>query len=158
MPKNAAALLSSLFGWSTNSPQRAVLLLRSLLRFLIGLMLLEYGSSKLFEFPVSLSHGEPLTPLIYASGVIETIAGSLLSLGLFTRIAAFVLSGEMAVVYFDYFLPRSPWPSINGGDLSISWCFTLLYITAVGGGSYGIDSIAREAWLKRRSASRKTAM
>ena len=122
--------------WRLQAP-----LLLSVLRFMTGLMILEYGLSKLFSFPKSLSGGEALPPLIYASGLIEFVTGILLVLGLFTRSAAFVVAGEMAVVYFDFFSPRGFWPSSNGGDLAISWCFLMLYISAAGPGQWHVASL-----------------
>lgn len=134
-----------LSSWLQCSPH-----LRSLLRLILGLMLLEYGLAKIFGFPVSISKGEPLPPIIYASGLIELACGFLLAVGLFTRAVAVLVSGEMAVVYFTYFLPKGPLPATNGGDLSITWCFLLLYLSSAGGGPVGLDALLKRRFRKSR--------
>src|SRR3979490_2730897 len=71
----------------------------SLFRFITGLLLLQYGIAKIFKFPV-LPMFANIPPLITAAGTIELVFGALLMRGFFTRIAAFILAGEMAFAYF----------------------------------------------------------
>ena len=85
-------------------------------------------------FPV-----HPLPTLLVAAGVIECAAGLLVTLGLFTRIAAFIASGEMAVAYFTQHFPKSPWPIANMGEGAILFCFVFLYPAAAGPGAWSVD-------------------
>ena len=82
---------------------------------------------------------KPLS-LVGTAGFIELIGGALLILGLFTRPAAFILSGEMAVAYFMVHAPRSFYPLVNGGTLAIIYCFACLYLSSAGGGRWSIDA------------------
>src|SRR5579875_3758254 len=93
----------------------------SLLRFVAGLLFLEHGASKLFGFPVPFGH--PLSALLFAGGIIEFFGGVLICIGLFTRVAAFICSGEMAAAYFMSHAPKSIFPLINGGDAGVLYCF-----------------------------------
>jgi putative oxidoreductase len=74
-----------------------------------------------------------------AAGVIELGGGTLVALGLFTRIAAFVASGEMAVAYFLRHAPHGFWPIVNKGELAVALCFVFLFIAAHGSGRYSLD-------------------
>ena len=110
----------------------------ALLRIVTGLLFLEHALSKFFAFPVPfLVH--PLPPMLVAAGVIELVAGILIALGLFTRLAAFIASGEMAVGYFMMHFPKSFWPIVNQGEAAILFCFVFLYIAAAGPGAWSID-------------------
>ena len=93
---------------------------------------------KLFQFPAAQMPG-PLPTMIIAAGAIELVAGLMIALGLFTRLAAFIASGEMAVAYFIGHFPKSPWPAINMGNSAILFCFVFLYIAAAGPGAWSID-------------------
>src|SRR4051794_12348482 len=89
----------------------------SLLRIVAALLFMEHGLMKLFHFPAAQPGApDPLPALLMAAAIIEVVGGALLPLGLFTRIAAFLCSGEMAVAYFKGHFPASPWPAISGGD------------------------------------------
>src|SRR5947209_19906772 len=112
--------------------------LHALLRIVVGLLFLEHGLSKFFGFPVPLPV-PPLPPLLIAAGVIECAAGILVTLGLFTRIAAFIASGEMAVAYWMQHFPKSPWPIANMGEGAILFCFVFLYLAAAGPGAWSLD-------------------
>ena len=92
----------------------------------------------------------PLTPLLYVAGVIEVIGSLLLVLGLFTRPAAFVMSGEMAVAYFMQRPAKSFYPLVNGGELEALFCFVFFYFVFAGAGAWSLD----EAVLKRTTAQR----
>jgi putative oxidoreductase len=116
-----------------------------LMRFMMGFMLLCHGVQKLFGFLDG--EGNP-HGLWMAAGYIETIGGTLVMLGLFTSVAAFVLSGEMAVAYFLVHAHLRFWPILNGGEIVVANCFTFLYIASVGGGALSVDS-----WMERRQAA-----
>jgi putative oxidoreductase len=110
------------------------------LRIVTGLLFLEHATSKFFAFPVPFPLPGPLPPLLIAAGAIELVAGLLVTFGLFTRVAAFIASGEMAVAYWMQHFPRSPWPVANMGEASILFCFVFLYIAAAGPGAWSIDA------------------
>jgi putative oxidoreductase len=116
--------------------------LLAILRIVVGLLFLEHGLSKFFGVPVPFPV-HPLPPLLIAAGAIELIAGVLVTIGLFTRLAAFIASGEMAIAYWTQHFPKSPWPAANMGEGAILFCFIFLYIAAAGAGAWSIDS-ARE--------------
>src|SRR5471030_908083 len=118
---------------SKYSPQ-----IRGVLRIIVGLLFLEHGLIKLVGFPAPMGTG-PLPPLMMAAGIIELAAGALIALGFFSRIAAFIASGEMAVAYFIAHFPRGIYPSQNGGDAAILFCFLFLYIAAAGPGAFAIN-------------------
>jgi len=113
--------------------------LLALLRIMTGLLFLEHALSKFFAFPVPFPV-HPLPPMLLAAGVIELVAGVLVTLGLFTRLAAFIASGEMAVGYFMMHFPKGFWPLVNKGEAAILFCFIFLYIVAAGPGAWSIDS------------------
>lgn len=119
----------------------------SLLRFIIGLLLLQYGIAKIFKFPV-LPYFANIPPLIVVAGTIELIGGALLLVGLFTRPVAFILSGQMAFAYFlgHMFKAANPvfLPLLNGGTLAIALCFTCLYLATAGGGPISLDAMLRK--------------
>jgi len=105
-----------------------------------GLLFLEHGTAKFFAFPVSppgVPH--PLPTLILASAVIELVAGLLVTVGLFTRLAAFIAAGEMAVAYWMFHFPKGMWPIVNMGEAAILFCFIFLYLAAAGAGAWSID-------------------
>ena len=115
---------------------------RSLLRIMAGLLLLSYGLLKLFDFPMPPDF--PMQPIFYVAAYIELPVGILLTLGLFTRPAAFILSGETAVAYFHSHAPYSFFPIVNQGDLPVLFCFTFLYIVFAGGGPLSLDRLIFE--------------
>jgi putative oxidoreductase len=118
--------------------------LLSLFRFVTGLLLFQYGVAKLFKFPV-LPYFADIPPLIYAAGTLELVLGATLMLGLFTRLSAFILSGEMAFAYFMGHVMKtgSPvlLPLLNGGTAAILFCFACLYVSAAGGGAVSVDAL-----------------
>ena len=121
-------------------------LLLSFLRVITGLLLLQHGLTKLLNFPVGpMNNTSPMT-LGGIAGILELVGGVLLILGLFTRPVAFILSGMLAVAYFIAHAPQGFYPIYNGGELAVLYCFVLLYLAAVGGGSVSLDrSIRSEA-------------
>jgi putative oxidoreductase len=112
--------------------------LLAILRIVAGLLFLEHGLSKFFGFPVPFPV-HPLPTLLIVAGVIECVAGFLVTIGLFTRLAAFIAAGEMAVAYWMQHFPKSPWPIANMGEGAILFCFVFLYLAAAGPGAWSID-------------------
>jgi putative oxidoreductase len=112
----------------------------ALLRIVTGLLFLEHATQKFFAFPAPFPMPGPLPPLLVAAGVIELVAGVLVTLGLFTRLAAFIAAGEMAVAYFMMHFPKGFWPAANMGEAAILYCFIFLYLAAAGAGAWSIDS------------------
>ena len=114
--------------------------LLSVLRIVAGLLFLEHGMQKILHFPpmpaAMLAAIPPkLIPVIMAAGIIELVGGALITLGAFTRITAFICSGEMAVGYWiGHFARGGIYPAINGGDAAILFCFVFLFIAAAGPG------------------------
>ena len=91
--------------------------LLSLMRIAAAITFIEHGTEKLFDFPVP-RPGLSL-PLLYFTGILETVGGTLIAAGLFTRIMAFLISGELAVGYWWLHAPRSPFPMLNGGEAMV---------------------------------------
>lgn len=111
-----------------------------LLRIVAGLLFLLHGTSKLFGFPAFTMGPLPdVGTVLWVSAVIEAIGGFLILIGLFSRPAAFVASGEMAVAYWMVHAPQGLYPSNNGGDAAILYCFVFLLIAAAGPGAWSID-------------------
>ena len=113
------------------------------LRIMAGLLFLEHGLIKLIGFPGP--GPETLPPMILIAGLIETFGGLLLVLGLFTRPAAFLSSGLMAAAYFIGHAGGGFWPSANGGEATILYCFVFLYIFVAGPGAWALDNRRSEA-------------
>lgn len=114
--------------------------LLSVLRIVAGLLFMEHGTSKLFQFPhEAMFDSLQLFSLLGFAGVLELVGGALLVLGLFTRPTAFVLSGEMAAAYFMAHAPQSFFPLLNHGEGAILFCFIFLYLAAAGGGEWSLD-------------------
>ncbi|WP_159005643.1 DoxX family protein [Bradyrhizobium sp. S69] len=113
----------------------------SVLRLIMGLMIIQHGTAKLLGFPVVASFAN-LSPfsLIGAAGIIELIGGALLIVGFQTRLVAFIISGEMAFAYFMAHAPKAFYPLINGGTLAIMFCFTCLYLSTAGAGPWSVDA------------------
>ncbi|MDK3020843.1 DoxX family protein [Pseudodonghicola flavimaris] len=114
----------------------------SLLRAVSALIFLLHGSQKLFAFPPT-DHQPPLLSLLGLGGVLEFVGGLLLLIGFCTRPVAFLLSGMMAVAYWKFHAPQGLFPTLNGGDAAILYCFVFLYIAVAGGGSIGVDAARR---------------
>lgn len=115
----------------------------ALLRIVTAYMFLLHGTSKFFGFPQAFPMQVPLFSLIGLAGVLEIVGGTLVLIGLCTRVAAFILSGEMAVAYFmgHAFSKGSPiFPSTNGGELAVEWCFVFLFLAAAGAGAWSVDA------------------
>ncbi len=120
----------------------------SLFRFITGLLLFQYGVAKILGFPAVPMFAK-IPPLIVAAGTLELVLGALLMIGLFTRITAFILSGQMAFAYFLGHMFKDPakpvfLPLLNGGTAAILFCFACLYLSTAGGGPYSVDAMMRK--------------
>lgn len=113
--------------------------LLSVLRIVAALCFLQHGLTKFLGFPGSAPASMPLFPVLLG-GLIELFGGLLLLVGLFTRPAAFIMSGEMAIAYFYAHQPHGLFPYNNGGELAIMYCFVFLYFAFAGGGPWGMDA------------------
>lgn len=118
-------------------PDRAL----ALLRIVAALTFISAGTMKVFNFPAGPYPMPPFDPLsqVGIAGLLEVIGGAALLLGLFTRPVAFVLSGEMAVAYFQGHAPQSFYPTINNGVPAVLYCFLFLYLAVAGGGAWSLD-------------------
>jgi putative oxidoreductase len=112
----------------------------SILRMVVGLLFLQHGMAKIFNFP---PQGDmPVYPAPeWFAGRIELAGSTLIVLGLMTRPVAFILSGEMAFAYFMSHRPRSFFPLLNGGEPAILFCFVFLYLVFAGGGPLSLDAL-----------------
>jgi putative oxidoreductase len=113
----------------------------SVLRIMAGLLFLQYGLSKYFGFPAHPPVNFSMVSLLGLAGAIELIGGLLLVAGLFSREAAFIMSGEIAVAYFMRRAPNGFFPQVNGGGLEVLFCFVFLYLCFAGPGPWSIDAV-----------------
>lgn len=118
----------------------------ALLRIVTGMLFIQHGLQKLFLWPPSPHHPEPvaLLSLFGIGGLLELAGGALIVIGLFTRPVAFILAGQMAVAYWMFHFAgdtANGWmPVVNGGDSAIQFCFTFLYLVFAGAGAWSVDS------------------
>lgn len=108
----------------------------SILRIVAAALFLQHGLVKFFGFPVP---GPNLHGLLYGAALLESAGAALLLVGAFSRIVAFILSGEMAFAYFMAHAPRGFFPIANGGEAAILFCFVFLYLAFAGGGPLSLD-------------------
>jgi len=108
-------------------------------RIIFAFLFFCHGAQKLFgTFGGQGTHGQPL---FLAGGIIEGFGGILISVGLGTRIAAFIASGEMAAAYFLFHAPHSFWPILNHGEIVVALCFFFLNVAARGAGRFSLDAL-----------------
>ncbi len=129
-----------MFGWL----ERWLPQLLSVMRIAVAITFVEHGTQKLFSFPIE-PVGALSPPMLYFTGILETVGGTLVALGLSTRLAAFLLAGEMAVGYWWMHAPRSLFPIANGGEVMVLYCFVFLYIAAKGPGPWSMDALMKRA-------------
>lgn len=121
-------------------------MLLSILRFMSGLLVLEHGFGKWLKFPAgAYPPTMNLNSMPGYAGIIELVCGILLVLGLFTRPAAFIISGMCAVGYFLVHAPNGFFPLLNKGELIVLYCFVFLYLAAAGPGPWSLD-----AWIRKK--------
>jgi putative oxidoreductase len=121
------------------------------MRFMTGFLFLWHGSQKLLGFPpqqmpAGAPPSEGLSPLMAAAGTIELVGGTLIMIGLFAGIAAFISSGMVAVAYFMVHFSAAGvafLPLVNRGELAVLYCFVFLYIASRGSGVWSVDSLFR---------------
>ena len=121
--------------------------LQSVLRIAAAFIFLQAGTMKLFAWPMGMppdNSAAPLLSQVGIAGLLEVIGGALLLFGLFTRPVAFLLSGEMAVAYFQFFAAQSIWPIVNNGIAPVLYCFVWLYFSAAGAGPWSLDAKWRQ--------------
>ena len=124
--------------WSAWGPQMG-----SLLRIVAALLFAMAGTVKLFGWPMGMPPDGSTAAFmtqVWIGGVLEVVGGVLLMLGLFTRPVAFILSGQMAVAYFQFHQPQGFWPVQNGGVAAVVYCFLWLYYSAAGAGPWSLDA------------------
>ncbi|MDQ3747907.1 MAG: DoxX family protein [Acidobacteriota bacterium] len=113
----------------------------SVLRIITGFLLVAHGSQKLFNLPPSPQGGGGASGLMLVAGILEFGGGLLFLIGLFTRPAAFILSGLMAVAYYMAHAPQGFLPLVNKGELAVLYCFVFLYFVFSGGGEWSLDKL-----------------
>ena len=123
--------------------------LLSILRIMAALLFLEHGLSKFFGFPARTMAAPAPFDLEWFSALIEFGGGLLLTLGLFSRTAALIMSGEMAIGYFLFHAPQGFYPYLNHGELAIMYCFVFLFVAFAGPGPLSLDAV----WSGRRRAA-----
>ncbi|MBV9880512.1 MAG: DoxX family protein [Gemmatirosa sp.] len=132
---------------TTPRPARLPAITLSLLRIVTGLLFMQHVAQKLlgwFADPARPWTGAPpVLSQLWIAGMLETFGGALVVVGLCTRPVAFLLSGEMAVAYFQVHFPRSVWPIMNRGENVVLFCFVFLYLSAAGAGPASVDALLR---------------
>jgi putative oxidoreductase len=134
--------------------KRAIPVTYFLLRVVAGLLFFQHGGMKLLGWfggmPGSAGSTAPLMSQMGLAGVLEFFGGIAILLGLLTRPVAILLSGEMAVAYWQVHAPSGAWPILNHGEPAVLFCFIFLYIAAQGSGDWSLDALLRR---KRASAA-----
>lgn len=128
--------------WKNFTPE-----FQSLLRIVSAFTFMLAGTTKLFAFPVPAMPDGSTVELFSQIGfgaVLETFGGALLLAGFWTRPVAFILSGEMAVAYFQFHQPNALLPNLNGGMAAFLFCFIWLYFSAAGAGKWSIDFMLKK--------------
>ena len=115
----------------------------ALMRIVVGFLFLWHGAQKLFGIPSAMPGDVPAF-IIYGAGPIELIGGTLIMIGLFTRWAAFITSGQMAVAYWMVHGTKALLPIQNQGELAVLYCFVFLFISTQGGGIWSIDALKND--------------
>lgn len=114
----------------------------SILRIVAAFMFVQSGTMKLFGWPMAMPPDNTTAEFMtqtWIGGVLEAFGGALVMIGWLTRPVAFILSGEMAVAYFQFHQPGGFWPVENGGILAVMYCFLWLYYSAAGAGKWSVD-------------------
>lgn len=116
-----------------------------LLRVVVGLLFFHAGAMKILGWFGGMPGGgpPPMWSQVWIGGVLELVGGLFILLGLLTRPTAFILSGEMAVAYWQFHAPNGTWPIQNHGEPAVLFCFIFLYMAAKGGGEWSLDALIR---------------
>jgi putative oxidoreductase len=128
--------------WQAAAPH-----LLSVLRIVAAFIFIPSGTMKLFAYPMGMPPDGGTAHVfsqVWLGGALEVFGGALILLGLFTRPVAFVLSGEMAVAYFQFHAPQGFWPTFNMGTAAVLYCFVFLYLSAAGPGPWSLDALISE--------------
>lgn len=127
-------------------PERYAPQVYAVFRIVVGFLFMFHGAQKLLGLFGGMGGATaPLMSLPWFAGVIELVGGILVMIGLFTKIAAFIASGEMAVAYFMVHQPQGGWPIQNGGEAAALFCFAFLYIATRGAGVWSADTATRRS-------------
>ena len=128
-----------------------------LLRVVAGFLFWQAGGLILFGWFGGMPGGQsvPLMSEIGIGGVLEFVGGLLIIFGLLTRPVAFILSGEMAVAYWQFHAPNGAWPLQNQGVPAVRFCFLFLYMAAQGGGDWSLDALLKRKRVNRKNADRE---
>jgi putative oxidoreductase len=127
-------------------PERYAPQVYALFRIVAGFLFLFHGAQKVLGMFGGMGGGTaPMMSMPWIAGAIELVGGILIMIGLFTRVAAFICSGEMAAAYFMVHQPQGAWPIQNQGELAALYCFAFLYIAARGGGIWSVDAAMRRS-------------
>ena len=122
----------------------------ALLRIVTGLLFLEHALIKLAGFPPGGKPGlQDVGSYLWIAGIIELVTSVLVTVGLFTRLAAFVAAGEMAITYWTVHAKMGPYPAVNMGEAAILFCFVFLYLAAAGPGAWSVDAARFRAKMPR---------
>jgi putative oxidoreductase len=118
----------------------------ALLRIAAGFTFTLHGAQKIIgSFGGLGGHTAMPFTMMWFAGILEIVGGPLIILGLFTRPVAFLLCGEMAVAYFTVHLKMNFWPILNGGEITVLYCFFFLYLVTMGAGPFSLDGMMRKA-------------
>ena len=123
-------------------PARFAPYLFAILRIMTGVMFMMHGTAKLFGWPTNRPPVD-LASRAGIAGLIETIGGAMLVIGLLTSAVAFICSGLMAFAYFLSHAPDAFLPLVNRGELAVVYCFLFLYMSAYGAGAWSVDGMKR---------------
>lgn len=123
-----------------------------LLRIVAAFLFIQVGGMKIFDWfggiPPEFGGHPAMWSQPWIAGTLEVFGGALIMVGLFTRPIAFILSGEMAVAYFQAHQPKGTWPIQNHGEQAVLFCFLYLFMAAYGGGAWSLDALI---WGKRKN-------
>jgi len=120
---------------------------QSILSIVAALMFMMAGTTKLFAFPAGVPPNGDTVKLMSQlglAGILKTFGGFLLLIGLFTRPIAFLVSGEMAIAFFQVHFPMSPWPTVSNAVPAVLYCFIWFYFSAAGAGPLSLDAKLRK--------------
>lgn len=127
--------------WKSYTPQ-----FLALLRIVAAIVFIQSGTLKLFSWPIGMPPGNTLVPFsqVWFAGVLEAFGGAMILVGFCVRPVAFILSGEMAIAYFQAHAPKAFWTVENGGGPAVLFCFIWLYFSAAGAGVWSLDSFRKK--------------